>query len=60
MSGTYAILIDRGAVVGQGCSYDGPPTPSITSVSDWYFSVYGVCAGGYYLAPPEFSGCVGK
>ncbi|XP_078357327.1 uncharacterized protein LOC144642207 isoform X3 [Oculina patagonica] len=58
MNGSYAILIDRGAVVGQGCSYDGPPTPGITSLSDWYFSVDGRCPSGYYLAPPEFSSCV--
>ena len=59
MNGSYAILIDHGAVVGQGCSYDGPPTPGITSSSDWHFSVHGVCSLGYYLAPPGFTNCVG-
>ena len=58
MNGSYAILMDRGAVVGQGCSYDGPPTPGITNTSDWQFTA-GVCPVGYTLAPPEFSNCVG-
>ena len=59
MSGSYAILIDKGAVVGQGCSYDGPPTPGIESLSDWQFVVNGVCPFGYYLGPPSFTSCVG-
>ena len=61
MNGSYAILIDHGAVVGQGCSYnyDGPPTPGITSSSDWAFILDGVCPFGYYLAPPGFTKCVG-
>ena len=59
MSGSYAILIDKGAVVGQGCSYDGPPTPGIKSLSEWQFVVNGVCPFGYYLAPPTFTSCVG-
>lgn len=59
MNGSYAILIDRGAVVGQGCSYDGPPTPGITSPSDWGFPVDGVCPVGSSLAPPGFTNCVG-
>ena len=59
MSGSYAILIDQGAVVGQGCSYDGPPTPGIESVSDWQFVGNGVCSFGYYLGPPSFTSCVG-
>lgn len=59
MSGSYAILIDKGAVVGQGCSYDGPPTPGIESLSEWQFFVNGVCPFGYYLAPPTFTSCVG-
>jgi len=59
MNGSYAILIDHGAVVGQGCSYDGPPTPGITSTSDWHFTVDGVCNTGFYLAPPGFTNCVG-
>lgn len=58
MNGSYAILIDRGAVVGQGCSYDGPPTPGITSPSDWGFPVDGVCPVGLSLAPPGFTNCV--
>ena len=60
MSGTYAILIDRGAVVGQGCSYDGPPTPGITSTSYWQFNPKGICGRGFSLAPPWFSSCEGK
>ena len=59
MNGSYAILIDEGAVVGQGCSYDGPSTPGLTSLSDWHFSVDGVCPFGYYLGSPAFSTCVG-
>ncbi|XP_074622654.1 uncharacterized protein LOC141880949 [Acropora palmata] len=57
MSGTYAILIDRGAVVGQGCSYDGPPTPGITSTSYWQFNPKGLCRYGFSLVPPWFSYC---
>ena len=59
MSGSYAILIDQGAVVGQGCSYDGPPTPGVESVSDWQFVGNGACPFGYYLDPPSFTSCVG-
>ena len=59
MSGSYAILIDQGAVVGQGCSYEGPPTPGIDSMSDWQFVGNGVCSFGYYLGPPSFTSCVG-
>ena len=58
MNGSYAILMDRGAVVGQGCSYDGPPTPGITNTSAWEFTA-GFCPVGYTLAPPDFSNCVG-
>ena len=58
MNGSYAILMDRGAVVGQGCSYDGPPTPGITNTSYWQFTA-GFCPVGYTLAPPDFSNCVG-
>ncbi|XP_022787084.1 uncharacterized protein LOC111327217 isoform X1 [Stylophora pistillata] len=57
MNGSYAILIDHGAVVGQGCSYDGPPTPGITSPKDWAFPVDGACPVGYALAPPSFQKC---
>ncbi|CAH3042520.1 unnamed protein product [Porites lobata] len=57
MNGSYAILMDRGAVVGQGCSYDGPPTPGITNTSDWQFTA-GVCPVGYTLALPDLTSCV--
>lgn len=60
MNGSYAVLIDHGAVVGQGCSYDGPPTPGIISSSDWDFIVDGVCSVGYALDPPGFTNCVGR
>ena len=59
MNGSYAILIDPGAVVGQGCSYDGPPTPGITSPRDWAFPVDGVCPLGYALVSPSFQKCGG-
>ena len=59
MNGSYAILIDQGAVVGQGCSYAGPPTPGITSPMDWAFPVRGVCPVGFALAPPSFQKCEG-
>ncbi|XP_020615123.1 uncharacterized protein LOC110053250 [Orbicella faveolata] len=59
MSGSYAISIDKGAVVGQGCAYDGPPTPGIESLTDWQFIVDGVCPFGYYLGSPKFTSCVG-
>ncbi|KAL9987825.1 hypothetical protein ACROYT_G002193 [Oculina patagonica] len=58
MNGSYAILIDHGAVVGQGCSYDGPPTPGIPSPGDWGFPVDGICPVGYALAAPGFTNCV--
>ncbi|XP_068694609.1 uncharacterized protein [Montipora foliosa] len=58
MTGSYAILMDRGAVVGLGCSFDGPPTPGILSVHDWVFNVNGVCPSGYYLEPPDYTNCV--
>ena len=58
MNGSYAILMDRGAVVGQGCSYDGPPTPGISNTSDWQFTT-GVCPVGYTLALPDLTSCVG-
>ncbi|XP_066022023.1 integrin beta-like protein A [Pocillopora verrucosa] len=57
MNGSYAILIDPGAVVGQGCSNDGPPTPGITSPMDWAFPVDGVCPLGYALVSPSFQKC---
>ena len=59
MTGSYAILIDQGAVVGLGCSLDGPPTPGISSVHDWAFNVDGFCSNGYYLGPPDYTKCVG-
>ena len=60
MKGSYAILIDRGAVVGLGCSFDGPPTPGISSPQDWGFNVGGICSTGYSLDPPYYRSCVGK
>ena len=60
MRGSYAILIDRGAVVGLGCSFDGPPTPGISSPKDWSFNVFGICSTGYSLDPPYYRSCVGK
>ncbi|XP_015763765.1 PREDICTED: uncharacterized protein LOC107342772 isoform X16 [Acropora digitifera] len=58
MRGSYAILIDRGAVVGLGCSFDGPPTPGMSSPKDWGFNVYGICSTGYSLDPPYYRSCV--
>ncbi|KAK2559237.1 Integrin beta-like protein A [Acropora cervicornis] len=58
MRGSYAILIDRGAVVGLGCSFDGPPTPGISSPKDWGFNVFGICSTGYSLDPPYYRSCV--
>ena len=60
MKGSYAILIDRGAVVGSGCSFDGPPTPGISSSQGWRFTVGGICSSGYYLDPPYYRTCTGK
>ena len=60
MNGSYAILIDRGAVVGLGCSFDGPPTPGISSAQNWVFNMAGICFNGYYLDPPYYRNCVGK
>ncbi|XP_067017039.1 uncharacterized protein [Acropora muricata] len=57
MKGSYAILIDRGAVVGSGCSFDGPPTPGISSSQGWRFNVGGICSSGYYLDPPYYRTC---
>ena len=59
MNGVYAILVDHGAVVGQGCSQAGPPTPGITSPMDWAFHIRGVCRVGFALAPPSFKKCYG-
>ena len=59
MTGSYAILIDPGAVVGQGCSYDGPPTPGITSLIDWAFHIDGFCSFGYAPVSPSFQRCEG-
>ncbi|XP_067017043.1 CUB and sushi domain-containing protein 3-like isoform X1 [Acropora muricata] len=58
MKGSYAILIDRGAVVGLGCSFDGPPTPGISSPQDWVFNAGGICSTGYSLDPPYYRSCV--
>ncbi|PFX27724.1 Oncoprotein-induced transcript 3 protein [Stylophora pistillata] len=58
MKGSYAILMDKGAVAGQGCSSGGTPTPGISSLSAWTFNVNGVCPLGYSLSLPNFRGCV--
>nr|XP_058953257.1 uncharacterized protein LOC131780658 [Pocillopora verrucosa] len=58
MEGSYAILMDRGVVVGQGCSSSGTPTPGISSSSAWRFYVNGVCSSGYSLRSPYFLSCV--
>lgn len=58
MSGSYAIMIDKGAVVGKGCAYDGPPTPGMQSLSDWQFYSEGVCPFGYYQDPTKSTSCV--
>ncbi|XP_020626932.1 uncharacterized protein LOC110064251 isoform X4 [Orbicella faveolata] len=49
MRGNYSVTMDRGAVVGLGCTSDGPPTPGISSTKSWTFSV-GVCSKGSFLA----------
>ena len=54
MNGSYAILMDRDAVVGQGCSYDGPPTPGISNTSDWQFTT-GVCPVRIYPCFTRFN-----
>ena len=59
MDGLYAILIDKGVVVGQGCSSGGTPTPRISSSNAWRFYVDGVCSSGYSLRSPDFQSCVG-
>ncbi|KAL9988076.1 hypothetical protein ACROYT_G002476 [Oculina patagonica] len=48
MRGNYSVTMDRGAVVGLGCTSDGPPTPGISSTSSWTFDV-GVCSKGTYI-----------
>ncbi|KAJ7377444.1 hypothetical protein OS493_029347 [Desmophyllum pertusum] len=48
MQGNYSITLDRGAVVGLGCSSDGPPSPAISSRESWTFDV-GVCAKGTFI-----------
>ena len=60
MKGSYAILIDRGGVVGFGCSFDGPPTPGISSAKTWVLNMSGVCLNAYYLDRPYYRNCVGK
>ncbi|PFX27725.1 Deleted in malignant brain tumors 1 protein [Stylophora pistillata] len=57
MDGLYAILIEKGVVLGHGCSSGGTPTPGISSMSDWRFYVYGVCSSGYSLGSPYFYSC---
>ena len=49
MRGNYSVTLDRGAVVGLGCTSDGPPTPGISSFKSWTFSV-GVCSKGTFIA----------
>ncbi len=48
MRGNYSITMDRGAVVGLGCTSDGPPTPGVSSTSSWTFDV-GVCSKGTFI-----------
>ena len=57
MRGNYSITMDRGAVVGLGCTSDGPPTPGISSTKSWPFSV-GVCSKGTFIA--DGYNCNGK
>ena len=57
MLGNYSITMDRGAVVGLGCTSDGPPTPGISSTKSWPFSV-GVCSKGTFIA--DGYNCDGK
>ncbi|PFX27722.1 Deleted in malignant brain tumors 1 protein [Stylophora pistillata] len=57
MDGLYAISMDKGIVVGQGCSSGGTPTPGISSLSDWRFYINGVCSSGYSLRTPYFNSC---
>ena len=59
MDGLYAIQIDKGVVVGQGCASGGTPTPGISSSNAWRFYVDGVCSSGYSLRSPDFQSCVG-
>ncbi|RMX46817.1 hypothetical protein pdam_00007662 [Pocillopora damicornis] len=58
MEGLYAILMDKGVVVGEGCSSGGTFTPGISSSSAWRFYVRGVCRFGYSLSLPDFRSCV--
>ncbi|PFX27261.1 Oncoprotein-induced transcript 3 protein [Stylophora pistillata] len=48
MRGNYSITMDRGVVVGLGCTSDGPPSPGMSSLKDWPFDV-GVCSKGTYM-----------
>ncbi|KAL9988075.1 hypothetical protein ACROYT_G002475 [Oculina patagonica] len=48
MRGNYSVTMDRGAVVGLGCTSDGPPTPGVSSTKSWTFDV-GVCSKGTYI-----------
>lgn len=57
MRGNYSVTMDRGAVVGLGCTSDGPPTPGIGSTTSWPFSV-GVCSKGTFIA--DGYNCDGK
>ena len=60
MRGTYNILMDSGVVLGFGCASDGPPSPGISSGSDWKFYAQGVCNENFYIGPPGFYNCIGK
>ena len=57
MRGNYSITMDRGVVVGLGCTSDGPPSPGFSSLKDWPFDV-GVCSKGTYMG--QNNQCRGK
>ena len=48
MRGNYSIIMDRGAVVGLGCTSDGPPSPGMSSTKSWTFDV-GLCSRGTFI-----------
>ena len=58
MQGNYSITLDRGAVVGLGCTSDGPPSPAISSRESWTFDV-GVCAKGTFIDHSSYN-CNGE
>ncbi|KAJ7377448.1 hypothetical protein OS493_029351 [Desmophyllum pertusum] len=53
MQGNYSITLDRGVVVGLGCTSDGPPSPAISSRESWTFDV-GVCAKGTFIGHSSY------